>query len=74
MKRALLHPERCRNCQPCPAELACSMHAFFRENRTDKPWVDFYRCGGCMKCKAACGFDAIECVTQPCNGRRKMGW
>ena len=75
MKRALINPELCKNCQPCMAEQACStMHAFFREKPTDKPWVDFYRCSGCLKCKPACPCDAIEVIMQPCNGKGKIGW
>jgi Fe-S-cluster-containing hydrogenase component 2 len=50
------------------------MHAFFREEPTDKPWVDFYRCGGCLKCKAACPWGAIEPIVHPCDGKRRMGW
>ena len=50
------------------------MHAFFREEAADKPWVDFYRCSGCLKCKPACPFNAIEAILQPCNGKGKIGW
>jgi Fe-S-cluster-containing hydrogenase component 2 len=74
MKRALIQAERCQNCQPCPAELACPRQAFFREEPADKPWIDFYRCSGCLSCKAACPWGAIEAIVQPCDGKRRMGW
>jgi len=52
----------------------CSMKAAFKESEADKPWVDFYRCSGCMKCKGFCNFEAIIEITQPCDGKGKMGW
>ncbi|MEI6101091.1 MAG: hypothetical protein WCP73_04555 [Eubacteriales bacterium] len=55
MKRAVIVSENCLNCVPCPVESNCSNHAIIREEPTDKPWVDFYMCSGCLKCKALCG-------------------
>ena len=74
MKRALIDPEGCANCDPCAAIEKCPNSAIFRESESDKPWVDFYRCSGCMKCKANCALGAIIEITQPCNGKPRMGW
>lgn len=74
MKRALINPEKCQNCKSCCVVENCPMTAVFRESSTDKPWVDFYRCSGCMKCKILCPNDVIEEITQPCNGKGRMGW
>ena len=74
MKRALVHPDRCRGCRPCVAEGECPKGAFFREVPEEKPWVDFYRCSGCLKCKPACLHAAIEEIAQPCTGTGRVGW
>lgn len=50
------------------------MTAAFREHRNEKPWVDFYRCSGCMKCKILCKEKAIEEIRHPCDGKGRMGW
>ena len=74
MKRALIRPEKCSNCQPCEVEEQCPMKAVFREEATERPWVDFYRCSGCLTCKTLCVSGAIEEICQPCDGRGRMGW
>lgn len=74
MKRALIQQVICGNCDPCRVEIGCPMKAIFREEVADRPWVDFYRCSGCLKCKPLCPNQAIEVITQPCNGRGRMGW
>ena len=74
MKRALIQPQTCTGCVPCIIEEICDKHAIIRESKEEKPWVDFYMCAGCMRCKAYCPYNAIEEITQPCNGQRKMGW
>ncbi len=74
MKRALIQPRKCQNCQPCEVARQCPMTAVFREEADERPWVDFLRCSGCLKCKLFCVNDAIEAIVQPCNGRAKMGW
>ncbi len=74
MIRALIHPERCINCDPCPVQRACDRQAIIRESPGEKPWVDFYRCAGCLKCKTVCPAGAIEQISQPCTGRGRMGW
>jgi len=74
MKRALIQSDKCANCKPCPPLQQCEMRAIFRESPGEKPWVDFYQCGGCLLCKTRCPAGAIEEITQPCNGKGRMGW
>lgn len=74
MKRALIQPKQCRNCSVCNVDAQCPMKAVFREDPSEKPWVDFYRCSGCMVCKGLCPHDAIEEIAHPCDGKQKMGW
>ena len=74
MKRALIHPDKCFNCALCSVEKNCPMNAAFRDTPEAKPWVDFYRCAGCMKCTAFCPNAAVEEITHPCDGRGRMGW
>ena len=74
MKRALIRPDKCINCQPCEVERQCAMTAVFREQANERPWVDFYRCSGCLKCKVICVSGAIEEIYHPCDGRGRMGW
>jgi Pyruvate/2-oxoacid:ferredoxin oxidoreductase delta subunit len=50
------------------------MEAAFREDPADKPWIDFYHCSGCMKCKANCPAEAIIEISHPCDGKPRMGW
>ena len=51
MTRALIRPDKCSECQPCEVERQCAMKAVFREDPNERPWIDFYRCSGCLKCK-----------------------
>ena len=74
MKRAIINPAKCNNCKPCRVELECLHHAVIQETLDDKPWIDFYLCVGCMKCKGFCPNRAIEEIAQPCNGNRRSGW
>ncbi|MHB0913193.1 MAG: ATP-binding protein [Armatimonadota bacterium] len=74
MKRAIINPDLCLNCSPCPVEESCSMQAAFRESPGDKPWIDFYRCSGCLDCKRLCPHGAIEEVAHPCEGKGRIGW
>jgi Pyruvate/2-oxoacid:ferredoxin oxidoreductase delta subunit len=74
MKRALIRPDKCTNCMPCEVEGQCENQAVLREEPDERPWVDFYRCSGCMKCKAVCVCGAIEEIAQPCDGRARLGW
>ena len=74
MKRALINIQECRNCTPCPVLEQCPRKAVFREEERDRPWVDFYQCSGCLKCKTLCPFGAIGEIVQPCSSNRKMSW
>ncbi|MDD4153498.1 MAG: hypothetical protein PHD91_07265 [bacterium] len=74
MKRALINPDLCINCHPCQVEERCPMQAPFREKPADKPWVDFYRCSGCLECKGFCSYNAIQEITHPCDGKGRLGW
>lgn len=74
MKRAIILPEVCWNCEICEAQKVCPQDAFIREKKDDKPWIDFYQCRGCLKCKPACPCGAVGEIIQPCNGKGKMGW
>jgi Pyruvate/2-oxoacid:ferredoxin oxidoreductase delta subunit len=70
----MINPDACKNCDQCGVFENCPMKAAFRESKTDKPWVDFYRCSGCMKCKDFCPFKAVVEITHPCDGKGRMGW
>ncbi|MEI6211261.1 MAG: hypothetical protein WCR06_06505 [bacterium] len=74
MTRALINPERCLACEVCEVERVCAFHAVIREARIDKPWIDFLRCSGCLKCKPVCRGQAMSYVVQPCTGGRRMSW
>ncbi len=74
MKRAMIKPDQCQNCAACNIQINCEKKAVIREAPDDKPWIDFYHCAGCMKCKLYCRNDAVEEVTQPCSGKGRMGW
>ena len=74
MKRPIIVQDRCEACQPCLAEKACANQAFIREDPSDKPWVDFYACRGCMRCLTACAKRAIDEITHPCDGKARQGW
>lgn len=71
MKRAMVDRFKCKGCIPCNIEENCSNKAIIRED--DIPWVDFYLCSGCMKCKTYCPFNAVEEIARPC-GNNKIGW
>ncbi|OGJ87004.1 MAG: hypothetical protein A2268_07310 [Candidatus Raymondbacteria bacterium RifOxyA12_full_50_37] len=74
MKRAMINPRICSNCDLCDVLELCEKKAVFKEDKTDKPWVDFYFCSGCLKCKLLCKNKAVEEIVQPCNGQEKLGW
>ena len=74
MKRALINPDKCGNCFECNVVALCPQKAMIREEPTDKPWVDFLLCRGCMKCKDFCNNGAVLEEIKPCTGGRAMSW
>jgi len=74
MKRALIDPKICHNCNTCDVEEKCPQKAVIREDKSDKPWIDFYKCRGCMKCKLFCKNDAVLEETKPCDGNFAPSW
>ena len=74
MKRAMIKPERCLGCETCEVERMCTFRAVIREDPADKPWIDFLKCTGCVKCKNVCRGRAMEYIVQPCNGSGRMSW
>jgi len=74
MKRALVDPLKCVNCEICAVDEQCPQKAVIREDATDKPWIDFYHCRGCMKCKLFCGYSAIIETLKPCDGGFSQTW
>jgi len=75
MKRALINPEKCKGCNPCAVETNCpQQNAIIREDKADKPWVDFMLCRGCMKCKMLCENNAVLEEVKPCNGGFAKSW
>ncbi len=67
MKTALILCAQCQNCTDCAVQLNCKYNAILREEPDDKPWIDGYKCCGCMKCKLYCPHGAVEQQTTPCN-------
>jgi MinD superfamily P-loop ATPase len=59
MNVALIDPRLCQNCDNCCVQEMCPKHAVFREDDSDRPWIDFYKCSGCMKCKLFCEYKAV---------------
>lgn len=74
MMRAMIKPDRCLACVVCEVARRCPSKAVIREEATDKPWIDFLMCTGCLKCKEACRGKAMEFIVQPCTGGRRMTW
>ncbi len=74
MRRALINPEKCLNCQECKVDVLCPQKAIIRENPTDYPWVDFMLCRGCMKCREFCNNHAVLEEVKPCNGSLLQSW
>ncbi len=74
MRRAIINPDKCQNCEQCQITLLCKEDVVIREQASDKPWLDFYKCRGCMKCLRYCQFGAVEELAQPCDANQKMSW
>jgi len=74
MKRAMIDPDKCKNCDVCGVDEKCPQQAVIREAKADKPWVDFQLCRGCMKCKTYCVNGAVLEEIKPCNGGFSSSW
>jgi len=74
MKRVMIVPKKCQNCPTCEIEIICPKKAIFREEPNEKPWIDFYKCSGCLKCKPLCRSEAVECLARPCSEKNLGGW
>ena len=74
MKRAIIKPDICKNCVTCFIEENCGNMAIIRESTEDKPWIDFYKCRGCMKCISYCQNKAVGEISHPCDGSPSKGW
>jgi MinD superfamily P-loop ATPase len=74
MKRAIIQAEKCLNCKDCEPMRQCGMNAIFKESPEDKPWIDFYKCSGCLNCKPLCSGRAIKLIVQPCSTHGKTTW
>ncbi len=74
MKRALVDKTKCLNCVQCAVEQNCDVFAVIREVPEDIPWIDFFKCRGCLKCKKYCKGNAISEETQPCNMGMRQTW
>jgi len=75
MKRALIDPDKCKSCDPCSVETNCpQQNVIIREDKADKPWIDFYKCRGCMKCKQFCENGAILEEIKPCDPSAMTSW
>ncbi len=57
-KRAVVMPNKCADCHPCPAAEGCSIGAIKREEEDDVPFVDI-QCRGCGTCQKDCPREAI---------------
>jgi Pyruvate/2-oxoacid:ferredoxin oxidoreductase delta subunit len=74
MKRAIIKLDICKNCATCLVEQNCVNTAIIRESKEDKPWIDFYKCRGCMKCISYCQNKAVGEIIHSCDGNPSMGW
>ena len=74
MKRAMVDPKMCNNCDICEVDAKCMEKAVIREDKTDKPYIDFYKCRGCMKCKQYCKYSSILEETKPCDRNFLKSW
>lgn len=74
MKRAMVDPAKCLNCSVWDVADNCPQQAIIREINDDKPWIDFYGCRGCMKCKVFCKHQAVLEIIKPCDGSFASSW
>ena len=74
MKRALINPKICRKCDDCEVNAKCPEKAVILEEKNDTPWIDFYKCRGCMKCKLFCRYGSVLEETKPCDKNSLRSW
>jgi len=74
MKRAMVDPQICKKCDVCAINARCPQNAVLLEQINDTPWIDFYKCRGCMKCKTYCKHGSILEEVKPCDGKFSSGW
>jgi len=74
MKRAMINPEKCHRCNTCEVEAKCPEKAIIREEQTDMPWIDFYKCRGCMECKLFCRHGSVLEEAKPCDRNSLRSW
>jgi len=74
MKRALIDPKICRKCDICEVNAKCTEKAVILEEKNDTPWIDFYKCRGCMKCKQYCKHSSVLEEIKPCDGKSATSW
>jgi MinD superfamily P-loop ATPase len=70
----MIDPAACNNCPDCLVGTKCEKAAVIRESADEKPWIDFYKCSGCMKCTVYCGYGAVTEISRPCTGKAAKGW
>jgi len=74
MKRAMVEPKACKKCDVCEVDAKCPQKAVILEDKNNIPWIDFYKCRGCMKCKLYCKQGSVFEETKPCDGRFSPSW
>ena len=74
MKRAMIDPKICRKCDVCEVDANCPQKAVILEEKNDTPWIDFYKCRGCMKCKQFCENGSVLEEIKPCDGNSLRSW
>jgi len=74
MKRAMIDPKICRKCDVCKVNLKCTEKAVILEEKNDTPFIDFYKCRGCMKCKQFCEHGSVLEEIKPCDGNSLRSW
>jgi len=58
MRTVYIDPKLCANCLSCRVQEECSKYAVIREEPSDKPWIDSYKCSGCGDCAGMCEYHA----------------
>jgi len=74
MKRSMVDTKICRGCDICEVDAGCPQKAVIPEEKNDKPWINFYKCRGCMKYKTLCKNGAVLEETKPCDEKFTKSW